>query len=253
MRKAPVLLILLTTILLAPQSEAPGGFDLPPLPKASRFGNLLISRLSEQHGERPVSFSHWSHRTRYTCRVCHFELEFKMEVNATEITEDKCRSGQFCGACHDGDVAFSHTEENCKKCHSGDIDGPSWKFKQLRKFPKAPYGNKIDWMQAVAQGLIQPRQSVLEKDFVPIAYTRALVLEAEWSLISPALFPHEAHRIWLDCADCHPEPFNIKKKTTEHFEMRYNLAGKFCGVCHMRVAFPLNDCKRCHPKMNVRP
>lgn len=25
------------------------------------------------------------------------------------------------------------------------------------------------------------------------------------------------------------------------------LKGEFCGVCHLSVAFPVNDCARCHP------
>jgi hypothetical protein len=35
--------------------------------------------------------------------------------------------------------------------------------------------------------------------------------------------------------------------------MKMNLAGEFCGVCHMTVAFPMNDCKRCHPAMKEWP
>jgi c(7)-type cytochrome triheme protein len=25
--------------------------------------------------------------------------------------------------------------------------------------------------------------------------------------------------------------------------------GKYCGVCHGKVAFPLTTCARCHPEM----
>ena len=53
--------------------------------------------------------------------------------------------------------------------------------------------------------------------------------------------------------NCHPDVFNIKKKTTEHFEMRFILEGRFCGACHLTVAFPLNDCMRCHPAMHRNP
>ena len=27
------------------------------------------------------------------------------------------------------------------------------------------------------------------------------------------------------------------------------LNGEFCGVCHLTVAFPMDDCQRCHPGM----
>ncbi|HVR37486.1 MAG TPA: c(7)-type cytochrome triheme domain-containing protein [Thermoanaerobaculia bacterium] len=65
--------------------------------------------------------------------------------------------------------------------------------------------------------------------------------------------PHAEHVRWLDCANCHPAIFNIRKKTTKHFSMRFNLAGEFCGACHLRVAFPLDDCMRCHPAMENQP
>jgi len=223
-------------------------WNFPPPPLPSRYGNILINRLSEKNGELPVTFSHWSHRRKDTCRVCHFELGFEMKVNATEITEEKCREGQFCGACHDGKQVFGHTKkEDCKKCHNGNIAYGEEKFKDLAPFPRAPYGNKVDWVAALKEGLIQPRQSLLDDHYTPMPFNKRLSLEAEWTMVPPAYFSHEIHKQWLDCSNCHPDIFNIKKKTTEHFSMKYNLDGKFCGACHLKVAFPLNDCKRCHP------
>ena len=82
-----------------------------------------------------------------------------------------------------------------------------------------------------------------------MAYKKELDIPANWALIPPAAFPHDKHMQWLDCGDCHPGIFNVKVKSTMHFEMRYILEGKFCGVCHLNVAFPLHNCKRCHPGM----
>jgi c(7)-type cytochrome triheme protein len=246
-----VLTVAAAALLLVPRTAAPGRFDLPPLPKPARFGNVVIDRHSEEHDTKAVVFRHWSHRIKYTCRVCHFELDFAMETNGSGIAEKANRQGRFCGACHDGDTAFGFDETTCPRCHTGSDGGSSRDFKALKKLPKAPFGNEIDWVQAVKDGLITPAQSVLEEDFEAIEYTKELLLEAEWTMISPAVFPHDAHQQWLDCANCHPDIFNIKKKTTEHFEMRYNLQGKFCGACHLRVAFPLDDCKRCHPSMKI--
>jgi hypothetical protein len=31
--------------------------------------------------------------------------------------------------------------------------------------------------------------------------------------------------------------------------MKHILDDKFCGACHMKVAFPIDDCKACHPSM----
>ncbi|RME69399.1 MAG: hypothetical protein D6778_00545 [Nitrospirae bacterium] len=230
---------------------AQGDWQLPEEPPPEQYGNVLINRLSELKMVKPVLFSHWSHRTKYTCRVCHFELEFEMKANATEITEDACRNGQFCGACHDGKTAFGHTKENCHRCHNGGND-PTLKerFKKLRKrLPKAPYGNGIDWDRAYRRRRIRPKKSIYDETYRPMRFRKLLRLEAEWSMVPPAYFPHSVHNRWLDCAQCHPDIFNIKKKTTKHFEMKYNLQGKFCGVCHLKVAFPMRDCKRCHPAM----
>jgi c(7)-type cytochrome triheme protein len=68
------------------------------------------------------------------------------------------------------------------------------------------------------------------------------------TIIPPAVFPHKDHTVWLDCDNCHPDLFNIKKKGT-HFSMNELLNGNFCGVCHTKVAFPMDECKRCHPAM----
>jgi c(7)-type cytochrome triheme protein len=87
-------------------------------------------------------------------------------------------------------------------------------------------------------------------DEKPMAFDKRLELVAEWDWVSPAVFNHATHTPWLDCANCHPEIFNIKKKTTKHFLMEYILEKKFCGVCHFSVALPIDDCHACHPAMS---
>jgi hypothetical protein len=63
-------------------------FDLPPLPPPHQYGDVLIDEATRETDEPPVVFSHWSHRSRYACRVCHFELPFEMQANASGITEE---------------------------------------------------------------------------------------------------------------------------------------------------------------------
>ena len=41
----------------------------------------------------------------------------------TEINMVKIIDGQFCGACHNGDIAWS--VENCNICHSGKPGTPT--------------------------------------------------------------------------------------------------------------------------------
>ena len=227
--------------------------QLPPLPSPAQYGNILIDRTSTKSGEKSVTFSHWSHRSKYTCKVCHSELEFEMKANATEITEEKNKSGQYCGAvdCHDGKNAFGHTKEHCDKCHNGDITYGKEKFDKFANFPSTRFGNKINWSAAARKKLITPKKSLRENtDETPASFNKLLKLEADWNNIPPAVFPHDKHNYWLDCSSCHPDIFNIKKKTTKHFSMMYLLQGKFCGACHLKIAFPMDDCKRCHPGIN---
>lgn len=227
-------------------------FDLPPLPPPEEYGDLLIDRLSTAAGEKAVGFSHWSHRTRYVCRVCHYELDFAMAANASEITEEANREGEFCGACHDGATAFGHTPGNCARCHTGSEPGRKKEFKKLRKggkLPQAEFGNRIDWVEAEELGLLSPVASILEPDYEPIPFKERFEIPAAWTLIPPADFSHNVHMRWLECSNCHPDVFDIEKQGTEHFLMVNILTGKFCGACHLTVAFPLDDCRRCHPGM----
>lgn len=237
-------------VLATGHVPAPEKFDLPPMGPPERYGSLLLDRVSTAHDIAGVGFSHALHRTRHTCRVCHFELGFAMERGATEITEAGNVAGEFCGACHDGERAFAHQEPHCVTCHSGTDGPPRRAFKRLKKLPRTKYGDRIDWVAALERGLIAPEHSVLDEHYEPISFERDLLLEADWTGIAPAVFSHDAHGAWLDCGDCHPDLFNVKKKATKHFNMRYNLEGKFCGACHLAVAFPMDDCVRCHPGMS---
>jgi c(7)-type cytochrome triheme protein len=66
---------------------------------------------------RPVVFPHWFHRVRFRCKVCHADLGFQFKAGGNEINMLKIIDGQFCGACHNGELAWS--VENCNLCHSG--------------------------------------------------------------------------------------------------------------------------------------
>jgi c(7)-type cytochrome triheme protein len=238
-------------LLLSIVPDSGAQWDFPPAPPAAEYGNLLISRTSAKNNVKPATFSHWIHRRKHTCRVCHFELEFNMKLNTTEITEAGNKSGKFCGAsgCHDGKAAFGHDAPNCDKCHNGDKAYGKARFSELSSLPKGHFGNGVDWVQALDKKLIAPLNYLLVKPPDSITFDKLLSLQAEWNNIPPAIFPHREHVQWLDCNNCHPDIFNIKKKTTKHFSMARILDGEFCGVCHLAVAFPMNHCKRCHPAM----
>ncbi|WP_123401812.1 c(7)-type cytochrome triheme domain-containing protein [Inmirania thermothiophila] len=89
------------------------------LPQGVRaeYGDVVINNYSEAAGMRPVIFPHWFHRIRFRCKVCHADLGFKFKAGGNEINMLKIIDGEFCGACHNGEIAWS--PENCNLCHSG--------------------------------------------------------------------------------------------------------------------------------------
>jgi c(7)-type cytochrome triheme protein len=83
----------------------------------AEYGDVVINNYSEEAGMRPVVFPHWFHRIRFRCKVCHADLGFKFEAGGNKINMLKIIDGEYCGACHNGEVAWS--VENCNLCHSG--------------------------------------------------------------------------------------------------------------------------------------
>ena len=67
----------------------------------------------------PSIFQHWKHRIHYRCDACHDSL-FKMEVGATLINKALMKEGKVCGACHNGEITFPVSFENCNRCHIPD-------------------------------------------------------------------------------------------------------------------------------------
>jgi len=89
----------------------------------AEYGDVVINNYSDGAGMRPVVFPHWFHRVRFRCKVCHADLGFKFQAGGNEINMVKIIDGQFCGACHNGDIAWS--VENCNLCHSGKPNTPT--------------------------------------------------------------------------------------------------------------------------------
>lgn len=101
-----------------------------------------------------------------------------------------------------------------------------------------------DWMAALRSGVIAPwaglsaadKMNVLDLDIVmkntkEMPYVR---------------FPHQSHTLWLDCSNCHPVPF-IAKTGANPVSMSEIFRGRYCGMCHDRVAFiTFFSCDRCH-------
>jgi c(7)-type cytochrome triheme protein len=86
-------------------------------PARAEYGDVVLNKRSEKEGVRPVVFSHWFHRIRFRCNVCHSELGFRMRAGANDVLMSDIIDGKFCGMCHNNTIAWG--AERCDLCHSG--------------------------------------------------------------------------------------------------------------------------------------
>jgi c(7)-type cytochrome triheme protein len=107
-------------------------------PAATRaeYGDVVINNYSDAANMRPVVFPHWFHRIRYTCKVCHADLGIKFKAGGNEINMLKIIDGQYCGACHNGTIAWA--VENCNLCHSAKPGTPTMVHESTVQSPAAP-------------------------------------------------------------------------------------------------------------------
>jgi len=99
------------------------------IPDASaEYGDIVLNNYSAKAGIRPVIFPHWFHRIRFSCKSCHSDLGFQMKAGANKINMLKIINGEYCGACHNGEIAWS--VENCDFCHSAKKNTPTQAVKE---------------------------------------------------------------------------------------------------------------------------
>jgi c(7)-type cytochrome triheme protein len=119
------------------------------IPEAgAEYGDVVMNNYSTAAGMRPVVFPHWFHRVRFRCKVCHGDLGFKLEAGANQVNMVKIIDGQYCGACHDGGVAWS--VESCNLCHSG-VPGTATQVHESTIQRIAPAGHPKTGVAAAAR------------------------------------------------------------------------------------------------------
>lgn len=251
---ARILLLFIATLVSTSTLlwAAGGGYTLPPLPPPHEYASILMNRSASAKGVKPVIFSHWLHRAEASCRICHGELEFDLIVGETPVTEADNREGRFCGACHNGEFAFSVQEkESCPRCHSGTLSSEKNKFTEFMKkgFPPTELGDGIDWVKAVKRNIVAPAGYIYTPGSLMVS-SKTVTFETKLGGVPAAIFPHAPHGEWMDCSMCHPDLFPLDGKGIAKMTKPAILKGEYCGLCHLRVAFPMNDCPRCHPGMN---
>ncbi len=231
------------------------------------YGKVIINNFSEKAGLSPVVFDHWIHRSRFTCRLCHVDVAFAMKAGTTGIKASDNMNGYYCGTCHNGKMRFEDKKvfescskkipygddiKRCERCHSlGKNVVREYDFTKFTEwFPKERFGNGIDWEKTEEEGKIKL------VDFLEGVSIRrpSLAIQKDFSISAKVegmpdiIFSHRKHTVWNGCELCHPEIFIGVKKGTTKYSMVDIYDGKYCGVCHSSVAFPLLDCQRCHTK-----
>jgi len=231
----------------------------PPPEQPSDYGKVILDSHASPAGPGAVLFDHWLHRAKFTCRLCHVDIGFAMQANATGIEARTNHQGFHCGACHDGKRQFDGKPlfascsndgrgKECDRCHSqGKQDVRKNDYSAFTaKLPKGIYG--VDWIAAENKGKIK-----LVDTLEGISVKRARLqtredfsIKANLWWVHPITFSHEKHSVWNGCELCHPEIFPTAPKETVRFSMFKNIEGSYCGACHGKVAFPLNHCNGCH-------
>lgn len=122
----------------------------------------------------------------------------------------------------------------------------------LLPLPPDTAGNKVNWIEALESGRINPRTNIFPETKVRVLETDILLNPKGGAPI--VRFPHRQHTLWLDCSNCHEHLFKSQAGANK-LSMERMLQGEQCGLCHGAVAFPLTECQRCHsvPRDNPMP
>ncbi len=136
----------------------------------------------------------------------------------------------------------------------------------MKNLYKDKYGNLVNWVNVLGlpsvsnPDLKKPEKQInpikrLDKSFPDMMVLNMNVEIPAVGMINNVIFPHAGHTGWLSCSNCHvaqsfKQPIFVPKKGANPITMKAIARGEFCGVCHSgekeKVAFPIDDCARCH-------
>ncbi|MBK9132621.1 MAG: cytochrome c, class I [Gammaproteobacteria bacterium] len=135
---------------------------------------------------------------------------------------------------HDPENEATHALQPPKEAYAG--------------LPTTTFGNHVDWVKALDDGLLRPRWDRVNSNEEPFVMDLDIVRPVKASM-PDVVFPHRQHTEWLFCSNCHPAIF-VPQKGANQISMSAILLGQKCGVCHGKVSFPITtaSCKKCHSK-----
>jgi Class III cytochrome C family. len=144
MNKKIFLLLIVLLVFYGQTQSQQGVSEKRSLPY--EHGRVVINNYSDKADLAPVVFEHWTHRSKFNCRVCHVDVGFAMKAGATGITAADNARGFYCGACHNGKLIvpgetrtvfqscarkpFAGDTRTCDRCHSYGLKVESNDFSQ---------------------------------------------------------------------------------------------------------------------------
>jgi c(7)-type cytochrome triheme protein len=206
------------------------------------------------------------------CSDCHPDL-YRAKRSKGKTTMKAMEKGKSCGACHDGETAFSVADSSeCAKCHAGDI---VFKNKNIGKitFPHSVHIEMLDGCDSCHPDLFKAKQGANEAtmedmengescgachdgdsafgvtDFGTCNNCHAggdIVFKNKG--VGDVTFPHSVHiEMFEGCDSCHPDLFKAEQGTNKA-TMAAMENGESCGACHDGdSAFGVaEDCESCH-------
>lgn len=211
-------------------------------------------------------FGHDRHLQVFSCYDCHAKL-FKAGPGNKRYTMANMEGDRSCGACHDGDIAFS-VKTDCSKCHRSTADitfqipttGP---LKFSHEVHTAAYKCDDCHYKIFATGAAAKRFTMKEMEAGKSCGachegTTAFTVKENCDHCHPvkeisfkgtgAKFSHKFHIGIMGCTDCHDKTY-IPGPGNKRFSMEEMEQGKSCGTCHDgKSAFNVTgNCQKCHP------
>ncbi len=215
-----------------------------------------------------VLFSHDAHTEMFGCDECHSDL-FVPERNGNPVGMKKMEAGESCGACHDGDSAFS-VAGDCGSCHQGaedismkstvgaivfshDVHTEMFGCDECHPdvFKAQANSNQVGMKKMEAGescGTCHDGDTAFGvKEDCTTCHTNAVDLQIPTKDFGSVSFSHEVHIDMFGCDECHPDTF-IAKANSNQVGMKKMEAGESCGACHDGdTAFGVSsDCASCH-------
>jgi c(7)-type cytochrome triheme protein len=217
-------------------------------------------------------FSHKAHlEMSYPCSECHSKI-FIPGPNRVTHTMLDMESGKSCGACHNGNTAFS-SKGDCQKCHK-NVSNVSFKA----------FGAKFSHVEHLKMFKCNECHSAI---FIggsrSVRYTMPQMENGKscgachdgktgfgvngncdkcHSTMPPdrifkindagtVPFSHSKHRSKYSCGQCH-NGIVVAGVASKRFSMGEMEKGKSCGACHNgKTAFGVKSCSKCHPIKEV--